>query len=130
MQALGTSAPDADLLVVNGTSLDCADLAAAAELRCDIDMLLYLSQSNTSAAAVAAAGIASTQALGISASDADSLVVTGTSLDCADLAASLAVQPVGLAAVEARLAVADPALYREYQVGNMPVVHHYDVCCV
>jgi hypothetical protein len=42
--------------------------------------------------------------------------VTGTSLDCADLAASLAVQPVGLAAVEARLAVADPALFKEYQV--------------
>jgi hypothetical protein len=28
MQALGTSAPDADSLVVTGTSLDCADLAA------------------------------------------------------------------------------------------------------
>jgi hypothetical protein len=37
---------------------------------------------------------------------------------------------MGLAAVEARLAVADPALYREYQVGNMLVLHHYDVCCV
>jgi hypothetical protein len=57
--------------------------------------------------------------LGTSAPDADSLVVTGTSLDCADLAASLAVQPVGLAAVEARLAVADPALFKEYQVRHL-----------
>jgi hypothetical protein len=57
------------------------------------------------------------QALAPAAPDAESLIVTGTSLDCADLAASLSVQPVGLAAVEARLAVADPALFKEYQVG-------------
>jgi hypothetical protein len=48
----------------------------------------------------------------------------GCGMDCADLAASLAVQPVGLAAVEAQLAVADPALFREYQVGNMAFIHH------
>jgi hypothetical protein len=35
--------------------------------------------------------------------------------------ASLTVQSVGLAAVEARLAVTDPALFREYQVSHMTV---------
>jgi hypothetical protein len=67
------------------------------------------------------------QALGTSAPDADSLVVTGTSLDCAHLAASLAVQPVGLAAVEARLPVADPALFKEYQVNIRGLVYRCGV---
>ncbi|WIA44284.1 hypothetical protein OEZ86_007091 [Tetradesmus obliquus] len=54
-------------------------------------------------------------ALAPAAPDAEALVVTGSSLDCAGLAASLALQPVGLAAVEARMAVADPSLFKEYQ---------------
>jgi hypothetical protein len=40
------------------------------------------------------------------------------------MAASLAVQPVGQAAVEARLAVADSALYKEDQVNEMAWMHH------
>lgn len=56
------------------------------------------------------------QALAPAAPEAASLVVCGSSLDCASLACSLAVRPVGLADVEARLAVADPGLHREYQV--------------
>jgi hypothetical protein len=41
-----------------------------------------------------------------------SCVLIGSAMDCPGLAASLAVQPLGVAAVEARLAVADPALFK------------------
>lgn len=55
------------------------------------------------------------QALASAAPEAGALFVSGNSIE-SQLLSSLAVRPVGLDQVEARLAVADPALFREYQV--------------
>jgi hypothetical protein len=50
--------------------------------------------------------------------DASQLGVRGWSIEAALCASPLTHRPVSLAEVEARLAVADPCLWQEYQVGR------------
>ncbi|WIA23775.1 hypothetical protein OEZ85_013460 [Tetradesmus obliquus] len=119
VKALAPAAPDAEALVVTGSSLDCAGLAASLVLQ---PVGLAAVEARL---AVADPGLFKEYQVGFihdPGGECMGLVVTGSSLDCAGLAASLAVQPVGLAAVEARLAVADPALFKEYQPVGLAAV--------